>query len=200
MSPHIPPAGQTLCQARSLQTPGQQGQGLVSPLPLQPVAGDKVVGTKALWELPAVGQVPTWPPPAAERGAVLGMAPAHRTCSVPPLRRPLRDVGGSAPKQTLGGVQISTSARRGRGCSEGVGQDPAPPGLAAGSLPAGRSRRAAQQWVNTARCWQEPSGAPPQEQSSAVNLHPLSTRMQSRDLPWRPGQGWAASAAIPTQL
>lgn len=73
----------------------------------------------------------------------------HRLCS---SRKVMR--GGSAPKQTVGDVQSSTSARLGRGCSKGTGQDPAPPRLAAGFLPAGagrrRSRRAARQWADTA--------------------------------------------------
>lgn len=134
--------------------------------PRSPASLWPALGTGRPWEQPALGRASAQPPPAAECGVVSGMAQGQHTCSAPPLRWPIRDTGGSAPKQTLGDVRIGVSARQGGGCSEGMGQDPAPPGLAAGSCLQEQAGEGAVELLGSGwtRLWccQEPSGAPPQ--------------------------------------
>lgn len=94
--------------------------------------------------------------------------------------------GVPAPKQTLGDVRIGTSW--GGGCSEGTGQDPAPPSRcsAAGGhgCGAGSSRGSPR----------EPHLA---EQSSAAILHPIAGETQSAALPC--AQGRAGQLLWPCQ-
>lgn len=121
------------------------------------------MGTGGPWGQPVPSQAPAQPPRAAERGAVLGMAPDQRTCSAQPLRQPLRHVGRSAPKQTLGDIQISarTLRREQAGpCSPQAGRQVPACGSGQGKEPFSRSA-VGEHSCGASGSRENPRGAPP---------------------------------------